>query len=245
MKALSVLLALFTIQILATPALAQLSCESDMTNLVAHYQIDVKHGNNATRATTMNLWRNSNKVAHEYPATHITESWTHVRNKLIKPTRFFDAHARAIEYQPGETIHGKRENDFSYRYQLISDTMLGNMTLIETEEKGCNTIQYYSLKQGQTAYSLTWLPNQKLIKQFSVHNANSSRTWTLQEVDYERSTSDFFAKREAYQTTDYADIGDDHTDPFLTKMVNQGFIEAGASGYYDTDGHAIGEAHTH
>ena len=42
-----------------------------------------------------------------------------------------------------------------------------------------------------------------------------------------------------------ADIGDDHTDPFLTNMVNQGFIEAGASGFYDQNGNAIGEGHRH
>ena len=36
----------------------------------------------------------------------------------------------------------------------------------------------------------------------------------------------------AYQTTDFADIGDDHTDPFLTDMVHQGFIEHGSDGVY-------------
>ena len=71
------------------------------------------------------------------------------------------------------------------------------------------------------------------------------REWTLQDVNYNADTNTFFAKRESYQSTDYADIGDDHTDPFLTKMVNQGFIEAGASGYYDQHGQAIGSSHTH
>ena len=245
MKALFVSLALLTIQTLSFANATSLSCENDMKNLMATYNINVEQVNKSTRTTSMKLWRNDNKPAHEYPATKITESWTLVRNKLIKPTRFFDAHERAIEYQSGETIHGVRENDFSYRYQLISDTLLEKMTLTKTDEKGCETVQHYTLKQGQTVYSLSWLPHQKLIKHFSVASQHSTRTWSLETVDYNIDAAAFFSKRDAYQSTDYADIGDDHTDPFLTNMVNQGFIEAGASGYYDTDGHAIGEAHTH
>ena len=71
------------------------------------------------------------------------------------------------------------------------------------------------------------------------------RSWTLTNADYEADVSNFFAKRVDYQATDYADIGDDHTDPFLTKMVTQGFIEAGASGFYDQHGRALKGEHNH
>ena len=85
----------------------------------------------------------------------------------------------------------------------------------------------------------------KLIESFSVDKSGYVREWKLKTVDFNKNTKDFFTKRQNYQSTDYADIGDDHTDPFLTKMVTQGFIEAGASGYYDEHGHSIGEGHSH
>lgn len=203
------------------------------------------HAHNSIRESNLLLWRMDNKVAHQYPSTQITEVYTLVRNKLIKPVRYFDGHQRAIEYQPGETIHGKKETDFSYRYQLISDTFIDNMTLVSSEGKHCNQKDTYTLKTATGSFSLVWLPQQQLIERFDIEQGNMHRTWTLTNADYEADVSTFFAKRIDYQSTDYADIGDDHTDPFLTKMVTQGFIEAGASGFYDQHGRALEGEHNH
>ena len=249
MKALTVFAVIFATSALVGQAYGQQVCDEKTApslkkKLSAHYDVDVQRGQKE-RTTSLYLWRDNEKVAHVYPATQITESWTLVRDKYIKPTRYFDAHERAIEYQPGETIHGKKEDDFSYRYQLISDKLIASMTLVKSEGTGCETTELYSLEAPNQTLELTWLPNQKLIKHFVVKQPDMVREWTLQDVNYNADTNTFFAKRESYQSTDYADIGDDHTDPFLTKMVNQGFIEAGASGYYDQHGQAIGSSHTH
>ena len=70
--------------------------------------------------------------------------------------------------------------------------------------------------------------------------------WQQQSLSHEQADINaFFASRYGYQTTDYADIGDDHTDPFLTNMVHQGFIEAGASGFYNASGEALEGSHLH
>ena len=55
----------------------------------------------------------------------------------------------------------------------------------------------------------------------------------------------FFNKNLDYQTTDYADIGDSESDPFLRKMINLGFVEHGSSGMYDAQGNDIGGEHHH
>lgn len=249
MKALTVFAVIFATNALVGQAYGQQVCDEKTApslkkKLSAHYDVNVQRGQKE-RTTSLYLWRDNEKVAHVYPATQITESWTLVRDKYIKPTRYFDAHERAIEYQPGESIHGKKEDDFSYRYQLISDKLIASMTLVKSEGTGCEKTELYSLESPNQTLELTWLPHLELIKHFVVKEPNMVREWTLQDVNYNADTNAFFAKRESYQSTDYADIGDDHTDPFLTKMVNQGFIEAGASGYYDQHGQAIGSSHTH
>jgi|TARA_Y100000296_G_scaffold73262_1_gene90560 hypothetical protein len=221
------------------------SCKKDSANLHAKYEISIRRPSNKLDTTSLHLWRNDNKVAHQYPDTNITETWTLVKNRLIKPTRYFDAHQRAIEYQPGETIHGKKETDFSYRYQLISDKLISAMKLESKDGKGCNAVEHYTLQNGHEKFKLSWLPRLKLVEFFSVDRNGYRREWKLANVDFNDDTKSFFSKRQDYQSTDYADIGDDHTDPFLTKMVTQGFIEAGASGYYDEHGHSIGETHVH
>ena len=229
----------------AIHASPELVCEKNDANLHAAYETSIKSPSKDPKTTSLHLWRNANNVAHEYPVTNITESWTLVRERFIKPTRYFDAHERAIEYQPGETIHGKKETDFSYRYQLISDKLINAMSLDKKDGKGCDTVEYYSLESPQGKFTLKWLPYLKLVAFFSVDKNGVTREWKLTNVDFNANTEAFFSKRRDYQSTDYADIGDDHTDPFLTKMVTQGFIEAGASGFYDEHGHSIGETHSH
>jgi len=60
-----------------------------------------------------------------------------------------------------------------------------------------------------------------------------------------KKIEEFFRIRGSYQTTDYADIGDNESDPFLLKMMNLGFIKHGASGFYDAQGHALKKRHNH
>ena len=141
MKALTVFAVIFATSALVGQAHGQQVCDENTAlslkkNLSAQYDIHIQRGQKE-KTTSLYLWRENEKVAHVYPATQITESWTLVRDKYIKPTRYFDAHERAIEYQPGETIHGKKEDDFSYRYQLISDKLIASMTLVKSEGTGC------------------------------------------------------------------------------------------------------------
>ena len=99
-------LVLMTTLGLTTNAAIANTCESQSATLQAEYKIHT-HSANSDKTKLLNLWRQPNVVAHEYPQTRITETWEHVQQRLIKPTRYFDAHNRAIEYQPGESVHGK------------------------------------------------------------------------------------------------------------------------------------------
>ena len=242
------LIAIFSISVI-NAAMAENSCSLSPTRLKATYKVTSTRGDSVSSPTTLMLWRDENKVAHQYPQTNITETWQLIRDTHIKAVRYFDGHKRAIEYQPNERIHGKVEKDFSYRYQLISDGVLAKMVEQETTGEGCNTEVKMTLEDHGQHITLTWLPAFRLIKDFHVEAKGMTREWRLTSLahpDKEKlDTHSFFAEREAYQSTDYADIGDDHTDPFLTKMVNQGFIEAGASGFYHQDGHAIEGQHKH
>ena len=220
-------------------------CELEAGNLKADYTVTTRRGFTLGNSTEISLLRYNNTVAHQYPKVGITETWTMVRNKLIKPVRYFDKHERAIEYQPGESIHGRIEKDFSFRYQLISNTLLNKMTLERSEGKGCMRIEYLTYQNNKVDMVLALLPELKLIQQFRVIEKNTTREWSLVSVDHNLNLEAFFESRDKYKATDYADIGDDHTDPFLTNMVNQGFIEAGASGFYDQNGNVIGEGHRH
>ena len=47
-------------------------------------------------------------------------------------------------------------------------------------------------------------------------------------------------------STDFADVGDNEAGPFLRKMIALGFVEHGASGFYQANGETLqGGAHHH
>ena len=233
-----------TILLLVTvPSFAQ--CDLKSAALRADYQLNYYENEQLSGQSNIILWRHGNTVAHQYPQTAITESWYLSKNQQIKPTRFFDQYQRAIEYQPGETIHGKSEKDWSYRYQLVSNSLLSKMTLQRESGQGCKRSQVFTKKTKNSTIELTWLPEQQLLTHFSWKKGPISEEWQLIKLEHNSQIiSAFFTRLDQYKSTDYADIGDDHSDPFLTNMVNLGFIEHGASGFYDTEGKTL-EGHEH
>ncbi len=209
------------------------SCQSE--NILVEYEIANER---LGQTTTLILVRSDNKVAHQYPDTRVTEAWELNKAGGIKPTRFFDAHERAIEYQPAEKIHGKIETDWTYRYQLVSDHLFEQASLIGNSGKGCDRIQSYVYENDNLHYQLEYLPGLSVIKSFQVRTLDGSiiEHWNKKSLRHDKQAVDqFFKQRDRYKATDFADIGDDHTDPFLTQMVSVGFIEAGASGFYHAD----------
>jgi hypothetical protein len=230
-----------------TPANAQQQCVNQ-GQLKAKYNISVQHKlhntHNNIKDTTLVLWRKNNVVAHQYPSTQITEMWQKTNNRLIKPIRFFNAHNRAIEYQPGEVVHGKKETDWSYRNQLISDNLLKSMQEVKTHGEACEQVIQLVQKNKHSELLIEWMPLLKLIKSFQFKGQHRQESWQLIELDTQAAkTEAYFDKLYTYQSTDYADIGDDHTDEFLTKMVTLGFVEGGASGFYNDKGEVIGNHH--
>lgn len=220
---------------------------SPENKLIAVYEI-VKSTHSRGKldhALQITLLRNGNEVAHQYPQTGITESWQLNQANQIKSTRFFDLHERAIEYQPGEKVHGKSESDWSYRNQLISDSLLKKFTTTNTINEGCGRIETKIFSSDGLTMKITWLPELSLINSFTITEKKTDsivESWSLKSLGlFSGQITPFFKSRYDYYATDYADIGDDHTDPFLTSMMNLGFIEHGASGFYDTNGNPMAD----
>jgi hypothetical protein len=226
------------------------SAES-VNHLIAKYQIikNAMSKNKLGDSLQLTLVRNKNEVAHQYPQTGITESWQLNHADQIKSIRFFDKHERAIEYQPNERVHGKTESDWSYRNQLISDSLLNKFTTTEISNEGCNRIEKKTYTNHEITMDLTWFSELRIVNTFTIKDTLSGsilESWSLQSVQLRSDQIlDFFKSRHSYFSTDFADIGDDHTDPFLTNMMNLGFIEKGASGFYDIQGNPMMDKKDH
>ena len=202
--------------------------------------------NNSEHSYILELWRKGKQAIHSYPESHISELWQLAANGRIGSVRYFDEHQRGIEYQPGEKLNEKENRDWSIKSQLVSDSLLQQMELLEKSGEGCERTETYIQNNAGQFMQISWLPEKKLVKEFSHISAGKSIHWVLQStVEDAEKIAIQMGLRDHYQMTDFADIGDNESDPFLLGMINLGFIEHGTSGFYNAEGDDIGEGRHH
>ena len=218
------------------------------TPISAHYQVTSRNTAQAEKTTTKQLilWRQKNSVAEQFPAKGITEIWERNHSNSIKLNRYFDAYQRGIEYSPSEVKDVNGNDDWSMKTQLVADSLLQKMSLSNREGSGCDREESYLLAEKNYTATLVWLPAYRLVKSYHMQSGSREQVWTLNKMTTDKnSINHFFKQYSDYKTTDYADIGDSESDPFLRKMIRLGFIEHGSSGMYDTQGNDIGGEHHH
>lgn len=230
-------------------ALAQ-SCESTSDapwqDHYADYLVTISQGTAAKSESQLRVYRSKNKVAYYYPATQISQVWYQNPHGRTVTTRYFHEFQRAIEYGPMDPVGEQSHQMWSQIFQLVSNKTLQQMEKVKSEENSCHLIETYQSKTANNTLTVKWDATVKMASLIVFESPTQSRKWERQSLNYEDiSTQEFFRTLEQYQTTDYADIGDDHTDPFLLKMVNLGFIEKGASGFYQADGTPMESEHHH
>ena len=217
-------------------------CKLDSKYLKADYTITNTHDHNQN-TQSFTLWRDDHQVAHQSEA--ITELWQNLANKQLRPIRYFNAAQRGIEYQPSE-VRGVQS--WSAKNQLVDTHLIEKMTLVSTKGTGCDEVKNYMLIEGDNQFKLALFTQSNLVKSFSVMNKKSHTHTELNLNDVSSNKAEItaqFAKWDRFQTTDYADIGDNENDPFLAKMINLGFIEHGPTGFYNQQGDAIQGGHHH
>lgn len=197
-------------------------CPDDYKNLSANYEITETDTQGVTKSIYLNLWRKGNQLAHQHPQRKVTEHWSLLSNNKITTAHYFDSHQRGIEYQPGELL-GKQKN-WQSKYQIVPDSLINKMQLIQRAGQDCQQTETYQLQEGDMKYNLVWLPQRHLLQSYSLQSAETTISWTLTNInaDINKITA-FFRQRDQYQMTDYADIGDNESDPFLLSMINLGF----------------------
>ena len=233
MRFISIFFALFTSQIV-------FASECNQQAVGATYQIQNKKIN-----YNFELWLSPNQVIHRNLSTNISELWEKNSLGMVKLTRYFDTHKRGIEYQPNELPESVK--DWSEKQQLISNSLLTDMTLISTSGHGCDLTTKYQKQQDGNSIELEWLNNHSLVKKLVVrHKSNVvDQIQLTQLVTNSIERDEVLSALTKLYTTDFIDVGDNESDPFLLKMINLGFVKHGASGVYTADGQVVGEDHHH
>lgn len=229
---------------------AEQTCQASEALLGAHYRL-VNSQINIVTKEPMNehkndklssLWRQNQKVLTVNDEQSIT--WYKLNNNLIQKIAHFDHFQRSIEYQ-AKSISDEHWQQIR---QLIPDSKIQPLNLSASKSNGCYQEELYQWENESSNLrgSLRWNADLKLVIELTLTQGNQQSHWQLEKIELdEKVIESEFSKRANYQTTDFADIGDNESDPFLIKMINLGFIEHGSSGIYNTQGESIAIEHNH
>ena len=237
-------------------------CAANAQELGARYQIvtevhrdehDGKHVHDEqhehdviSRTNVLELWRHQGLVAHVHPQDQVAEIWNRVSDGRVRPIRYFDNDQRAIEYAPEDVNRGKGDHDWQGKNQLFTDAYLATLTLVSEQGSGCERTITYQQNDASGSTTLVWMPEMNLPKSFENQSGQRTTRWQLTSMQHDHADIEqVFDVREGYLSTDYADIGDNETDPFFRKLINLGFVSHGSSGFYNAEGEDIGGGHGH
>lgn len=233
------------------------NCSNDKLYVTANYEVSQQvadsssahhsheHDNQHTLdKQQLTLHRFNKQVVHLYPEKHYGDWWTKTANNRLMLNRFFPDNQRVIEYQADEL---SSKLSWQSKYQLLESDFINKMEVVKESGAGCQLSQQRSFEKGEYHYQLTWLPKWSLVTSYQVFRGDEKiARWQL--LNYQvnkKQIADYIAELSDYRATDYADIGDNENDEFLAKMINQGFVEHKATGFYNSQGDNISKQHSH
>ncbi|WP_051435661.1 hypothetical protein [Shewanella fidelis] len=209
-------------------------------HLSATYSVTTSQG----EQKRFTLLRNAEQVIYQHNDVSF-ELW----NKQGEYVRYFPKQQRSISYRKGDLLSLNMQFDYQQLSQLIAPKTLQQLTLVSAQqatqqETGaidltCLQAKHYRNEQHQhQQLQLTWLPELALPATMTMVQDGQQLKFQLVALTPLSSTQ--FAEHTAnYRDMDFADVGDNESDPFIAQMIHQGFIQHGSSGFYDSQGNAL------
>jgi hypothetical protein len=206
---------------------AHAECALDPLALGARYVVTTTSESGVQNETELVLWRKKSRVLWESPLAGFAESWHRNARNQLQLVRYFDGHQRGIEYfpadMPGEGIHS-----WERLWQVVPSAQREGLTMRALAGEDCRRLQEYAGREMGREVRGDWLPVAQLPVRWEERETNRTRTWLLKElITDEQRVTQAFKSRDTYQLVDYADIGDNESDPSLMKALNAGYVAIG------------------
>jgi len=238
MKKTAVLLLLLNLPIFANTSGCQLN---DTTNFKASYTFQTPQGENQ-----LNYYRAPKQSAFEYKAQGVTEVWHKTANDKAYLIRGFDADKRSIEY---EVIDLKMENQNSawQKKKNIMNPESFDFDKVVIEEKAGCKLAHYAKSDDDREITMVWNQSKDILVDLEVKQKGKvAYHYALSKIETLDKSNNHLAEVLAYDRTDFADIGDNESDPFFRKMINLGFVSHHEVNIINAKGQQVeAEAHHH
>ncbi|WP_206191443.1 hypothetical protein [Shewanella algae] len=234
-------------------------CAAKPGRFQASYQITVGSGEQA-RQQQLTLTRFDDTIIYQRsPVSY--EAW-HKNGEYV---RYFPQEKRSISYRRGDLLALNIHTDLDRQFHLISPAALSQFEKGQSLQDSCFTRQSYSFKSKSHEESheenhshanksaanepqslqLSWISELELPAEMTITQGEQRIVYRLSKLT-PVSQEGFKRLTSGFQDLDFADVGDSESDPFIAKMITQGFIQHGSSGFYSADGQQLeGGHHSH
>ncbi|AQS37483.1 hypothetical protein Sps_02325 [Shewanella psychrophila] len=168
------------------------------------------------------------------------EAWQHNGEYV----RYFPMDKRSVSYRPSDLLSLNISYDLEQVFHLVSPQIRSKLKQADNIQHTCLTVESFRGELKGQEVSLQWATSLDLPYQLTIGQGDQQLTYQLAEVK-PVTQADFKALTTGYKDIDFADVGDSESDPFIAKMITQGFIQHGSSGFYTSDGQQItGNGHS-
>ncbi|MGS0673510.1 hypothetical protein [Shewanella sp. 125m-1] len=214
----------------------------------AHLSATYSATNASGQQSTITLLRSADKVIYQRSPTSF-EMW----DKQGEYVRYFPTEQRSITYRKGDLLSLNMHFDLQQLTHLISPELIKQLSNAQHETAApspeqhethhsanlsCQAVAHYEGLLAGNTLNLVWMTKLMLPVTMTVQQKGKQFSYQLTEI--EPFSSDAFAALISnYNDMDFADVGDNESDPFIAKMIHQGFIQHGSSGFYDSQGNQL------
>ncbi len=191
-------------------------CKLPAQIYVAEYRV-LRDG---AEIATLKIVRGDNRVMHIRSNSTGAEMWERNANGSVHFTRFYDQARRGLEHYEANPLDPSSQLDWDLAWQLVPEAVLsGHQAEAETSDGECAEQLHYAYEENGTEHRIDWLPQQQLVRRLQEQGSGKTMVWELSSVstDPQSMTRELDA-REDYRVIDFADLGDQESDPFFQTL---------------------------
>ena len=215
----------------AATKLTTLSDPCQAKPIKANYEVSTFIKDRKVASYPFTFYRDTAHALYVYPNEGLADLWTLTQNNQLELSRNFSAAKRAIEYTSADLRNVRNRERWDKLFGVID---LQGESPISQQGADCKSIATY-----QDAHkSIRYYNRLKLPASMTFIDGDKRQTYTLKAWSYSHELQQKLNMYQRYDAMDFADIGDNEADPFVSKMITMGFIEHSESSHSGHQGHA-------
>ncbi|WP_131668349.1 hypothetical protein [Psychrobacter pygoscelis] len=184
----------------------------------ANYEVSTFIKDRKVASYPFTFYRDATHALYVYPDEGLADLWTLTQNNQLELSRNFSTAKRAIEYTSADlrNVHNREHWD-----KLFGVIDLQGESPVSQQSADCKSIATYKDAHKDIRY----YNRLKLPASMTFTNGDKRQTYTLKAWAYSHELQQKLKIYRRYDAMDFADIGDNEADPFVSKMITMGFIE--------------------